>query len=74
MIDYLTKSVPKVRKSLSLKFVGAEFNLVCFFFFFFCFFGIRLVIVFCSGTSVVLIDILGISGCHNSLFLSSPYL
>ena len=29
---------------------------------------------FCSEISVVLFYNLGVSGCHNALFLSSPYL
>ena len=37
-------------------------------------FGVHLVFSFCSETSVVLFNNLGVSGCHNTLFLSSLYL
>ena len=36
-------------------------------------FGVQLVVFFCSGISVLLLDTPGISRCHNTLCLSSPH-
>ena len=35
-------------------------------------FGVQMVVFFCSGISVVFFSQIGVSGCHNMLFLSSP--